>query len=90
MPAVPVADQYLLLSVHVPLLPAQFAGGRHGHPIPAFEIGRRQNIHPTSGIALQLALGFFAARRNNAEKNRSYYERAGDCLHGLAQFVEHG
>src|SRR5258708_320158 len=52
MPAVPVADQNRLLAIHMPLFPAQFTGGRHGHAIPAFEVRRPQNVHPTLRVAL--------------------------------------
>ena len=53
MAAVAVADEQLLVGLHVPLLAAQFAGGRYGHAIPALEIDLRQNIHPTLWIGLQ-------------------------------------
>ena len=56
VPPIAVADQQLLLSIDVPLVASQFARRRHWHPIPALEIGGRQNIHPSLRVGLQRAL----------------------------------
>src|ERR1035438_8008383 len=74
MPAVPVADQNLLLGIHMPLFPAQLAGGRHGYPVPAFEVCRWKNVHPTRRIALQGARGFRPSDGETAEEICSDYD----------------
>src|SRR5262245_59299718 len=51
--AVAVADEQLLVRLHMPLLAAQFAGRRHCHAIPTLEVSRSQHIHPALSIGLQ-------------------------------------
>jgi hypothetical protein len=65
------------------------AAGRHGHPIPAFEVRRWKNVNPTLWIALQSARGFRPSGLEIAEETGSQHEKGGNDRERLVQFIEH-